>query len=160
MAAEEQRVSLRMAENRDAAFLFSLAPRLADLPRPPWHTAEAMTGFQARFMQATLHPPHQGSITLIAVATDGERRLGYVHAHPSRDGVTDELCGHVAIIAVEAGAEGKGIAGQLMAAAEAWAKVQGWRLLSIDVFAGNERAIDFYERGGFKFESIRLVKPL
>ena len=49
-------------------------------------------------MQATLCPPQRGALTLIAVEVGNGRRLGYVHAHPSRDGVTDEPCGHVAII--------------------------------------------------------------
>ncbi len=111
-------------------------------------------------MEAALRSPHPGSITIVAAEAVGGRRLGYMHAHPSRDGVTDEPCGHVAIIALEADAEGQGIAGRLMAEAEAWAKAQGWRLLSIDVFADNRRAVDVYIRGGFRPESIRLVKPL
>jgi GNAT superfamily N-acetyltransferase len=148
-----------MADEADTAFLFALAPRLAGVPRPPWHTAEAMTGFQDRFMEATLRPPRDGSLTLVAAAEDG-RRLGYVHAHPSRDSVTDEPCGHVAIIVLEADAEGQGVAGRLMAGAETWARAQGWRLLSIDVFADNRRALDFYVCGGFHPETVRLVKPL
>ena len=47
-----------------------------------------------------------------------------------------------------------------MMEAEAWAKTHGWRLLSIDVFADNRRAVDFYRRAGFRAESIRLVKTL
>jgi len=74
--------------------------------------------------------------------------------------VTDEPCGHVAIIVLESEAEGQGIARRLMAAAEAWATDRGWRLLSIDVFADNRRAVEFYLRTGFQMESIRLVKPL
>lgn len=138
-AATTREVIIREASDADTAFLFSLAPRLAGVPRPPWHTAAAMTGFQDRFMQATLRPPQEGSLTLIATAGDG-RRLGYVHAHLGRDGVTDEPCGHIAIIALEADAEGQGVAGRLMAGADAWARSQGWRLLSIDVFAANQRA--------------------
>ena len=47
-----------------------------------------------------------------------------------------------------------------MDAAEAWARARGYRLLSLDVFADNRRAIDFYGRRGFKRETIRMVKPL
>ena len=111
-------------------------------------------------MAATLCPPLQGSVTLVAEDGESGRRLGYIHAHPSRDGVTAEACGHVAIIVLEADAEGQGIARVLMAEAEEWARAQGWRLLSIDVFADNQRAVDFHVRGGFRPESIRLVKPL
>ena len=152
-------VRIREAGEADTAFLLSLAPRLAGVPRPPWHTPDALAGFQDRLMEATLCPPKEGSLTLIAVAADG-RRLGYVHALPGRDGVTDEPCGHIAIIALEKDAEGQGVAGRLMARAEDWAQANGWRLLSIDVFADNRRALDLYVRGGFRPETIRLVKPL
>ncbi len=158
--APAREVRIRQADSSDTNFLFDLAPRLAGVPRPPWHTPEAMTGFQNRFMDATLRQTQQNSLTLIALDAGNERRLGYVHAHPSRDGVSDEPCGHVAIIALEADAEGQGIAVRLMTEAEAWAKAQGWRLLSIDVFAANQRAVDFYVRSGFLPETIRLVKPL
>jgi ribosomal protein S18 acetylase RimI-like enzyme len=47
-----------------------------------------------------------------------------------------------------------------MAAAEDWARGRGYRLLSLDVFADNRRAVDFYRRGGFKTETRRMVKPL
>ncbi len=159
LAATPREVIIREASDADTDFLFSLAPRLAGVPRPPWQTTDAMTGFQDRFMQATLRPPQEESLTLVAIGGDG-RRLGYVHAHASRDGVTDEPCGHVAIIALEADAEGQGVAGRLMAGAEAWGRAQNWRLLSIDVFAANCHALDFYVRGGFHPETVRLVKPL
>ena len=125
MTDRKQEVYLRRADDEDVAFLFSLAPRLAGVPRSPWHTAEAMMSFQERFMEATLRPPQQSSVTSVAVGAGDGRRLGYIHAHPSRDGVSDEPCGHVAIIALEADAEGQGIAGQLMAEAEVWARAQG-----------------------------------
>jgi GNAT superfamily N-acetyltransferase len=160
MTALRQEFHIRPANETDAAYLFELAPRLAGVPRPAWHSAEAMAEFQDRFMKATLHPPQDGSITLVATAAGDGRRLGYIHAHPSKDGVTDEPCGYVALIALDEAAEGLGIAGGLMAEAEAWARAQGWRFLSLDVFAGNKRAINFYTRGGFQPETIRLVKPL
>ena len=47
-----------------------------------------------------------------------------------------------------------------MAEAETWARSCGYRFLSLDVYADNKRAIDFYTSGGFKSETIRLVKPL
>ncbi len=47
-----------------------------------------------------------------------------------------------------------------MQRAELWAKAQGYRLLSLDAFADNHRALAFYLRGGFSPETTRLVKPL
>lgn len=152
-------VEVRDATAADRDFLFGLAPRLAGVPRPDWHDAGAMAAFQDRFMAATLGKPAEGALTLVA-ASGGGQRLGYVHARPGRDGVTDEPCGHVAIIALAEEVEGLGAAGKLMARAEDWARARGHRLLSLDVFATNRRALDFYARGGFRPETIRLVKPL
>lgn len=90
----------------------------------------------------------------------GGPRLGYIHLQPGRDGVTDEPCGYVAVLALVEEAEGQGVAALLMAQAEAWARAQGYRFLSLDVFADNVRAIDVYTRGGFGAETVRMVKPL
>ena len=103
--------------------------------------------------------PADGSETLIACAADG-RRLGYIHLRPAKDGVTDEPCGYVALLATTPEAEGTGVAARLMGAAEEWARGCGYRLLSLDVFADNKRAIEFYERRGFRSETFRMVKPL
>lgn len=110
-------------------------------------------------MASTLEPTAANALTLIASSPD-KTALGYVHLQPGRDGVTDEACGHVAIIAVTEDAEGKGVARLLIAQAEEWARRQGYRLLSLDVFADNNRAVSFYAREGFVAESIRMVKPL
>ncbi len=119
-----------------------------------------MEGFQDRYMAATFSPAElEGASTLIAEAADG-RRLGYIHVRPGKDGVSDEPCGYISLLALDKGAEGTGVARRLMAAAEDWARARGYRLLSLDVFADNRRAIDFYRRGGFKRETIRMVKPL
>ena len=103
--------------------------------------------------------PIEGASTVIACAEDG-RRLGYIHLRPGKDGVTDEPCGYISLLATTTEAEGTGAATRLMQAAEDWARRRGYRLLSLDVFADNRRAVDFYRRGGFKTETRRMVKPL
>lgn len=118
-----------------------------------------MEHFQATFMSATLNQPANNSRTLIAVS-ETDTPLGYIHVKPGTDGVTGEPCGYVAILAVTEEAEGKGIARLLMRSAEDWSREMGYRFLSLDVFADNRRAADFYDSGGFRPESIRMVKPL
>jgi GNAT superfamily N-acetyltransferase len=88
------------------------------------------------------------------------RRLGYIHLRPAKDGVTDEPCGYISLLATTPEAEGTGVARHLIGAAEGWARGHGYRLLSLDVFADNTRAIEFYERRGFRPETFRMVKPL
>lgn len=153
-------IEIRPAEPSDMDFVTSLSPRLANVPGPAWHTIEAMEGFQNRYMSLTFASTAlEGSRTLIAWSTDG-RRLGYIHMRPGKDGVTDEPCGYVSLLALGKEAEGTGVARLLMAEAETWARGRGYRFLSLDVYADNKRAVDFYTNGGFRPETIRLVKPL
>ncbi|MBN9086637.1 MAG: GNAT family N-acetyltransferase [Reyranella sp.] len=151
-------IILRRAAADDRSFIDGLSPRLSGVPRPPWHDLAAMEGFQDRHMVASFAPV-DGAETLIACAEDG-RRLGYIHLRPARDGVTDEPCGYVSLLATTPEAEGMGVAHRLMGAAEDWARSRGYRLLSLDVFADNRRAVEFYERRGFRSETFRMVKPL
>lgn len=151
-------ISLRPATADDRAFIDSLSPRLSGVPRPAWHDLTAMERFQDRHM-ITSFASTEGSSTLIAYAEDG-RRLGYIHLRPDKDGVTDEPCGHIALLATTKEAEGSGVATRLITAAEEWARGRGYRLISLDVFADNRRAVNFYRRGGFKTETHRMVKPL
>ena len=151
-------VTLRPATADDRAFIESLSSRLSSVPRPAWHDLAAMESFQDRHMAASFTPV-EGASTFVACAEDG-RRLGYIHLRPSKDGVTDEPCGYISLLATTKEAEGSGVATRLMTAAEDWARGRGYRLLSLDVFADNRRAVDFYRRGGFKTETRRMVKPL
>jgi GNAT superfamily N-acetyltransferase len=151
-------ITLRAAADDDRTFIDGLSPRLSGVTRPAWHDLAAMEGFQDRHMAASFAPV-DGAATLIACAEDG-RRLGYIHLRPARDGVTDEPCGYVSLLATTEEAEGLGVAHRLMGAAEDWARGRGYRLLSLDVFADNRRAVDFYERRGFRSETFRMVKPL
>ena len=151
-------ITLRPAVDDDRAFIDGLSARLSAVPRPPWHDLTAMEGFQDRHMAASFAPV-EGAATLIAWDGNG-RRLGYIHLRPARDGVTDEPCGYVSLLATTREAEGMGVAQRLMGAAEDWARGRGYRLLSLDVFADNKRAVEFYQRRGFRPETFRMVKPL
>jgi ribosomal protein S18 acetylase RimI-like enzyme len=151
-------LTLRPATADDRPFIDSLSPRLSGVPRPDWHDLAAMEHFQDRYMAASFVPV-EGATTLIACGAEG-KRLGYIHLQPGKDGVTDEPCGYIPLLATTKEAEGSRVATRLMAAAEEWARGRGYRLLSLDVFADNRRAVDFYRRRGFKTETRRMVKPL
>jgi GNAT superfamily N-acetyltransferase len=154
-----QAIELRTARPEDRDFLLSLSPRLSGVPGPAWHDLKAMEGFQDRYMASTFSAVDAAAQTLVAWSHQGER-LGYIHMRPFKDGVTDEPCGYVSLLALAEGAEGHGIAHQLMQEAETWARAQGYRFLALDVFADNRHAVEFYERRGFQTETLRMVKPL
>ena len=86
--------------------------------------------------------------------------LGFVHLHSAIDFFTGERHGHVSDIVVTAEAEGGGVGQALMAAAEAWARSLGYRLLSLHVFEANARARAFYERLGYRPDIVKLIKAL
>ena len=44
--------------------------------------------------------------------------------------------------------------------AETWARERGMREVVLDVFAGNRRAIAFYERCGYAVDHHRMAKPV
>jgi GNAT superfamily N-acetyltransferase len=154
-----QAIELRTARAEDRDFLLSLSPRLAGVPGPTWHDLAAMEGFQDRYMKATFDSVDPAAQTLVAWSADG-KRLGYIHMRPFKDGVTDEPCGYVSLLALVEEAEGKGIAHRMMHAAESWARARGYRFLCLDVFADNRHAVEVYERRGFQTETLRMVKPL
>jgi len=154
-----QAIELRTARPEDRDFLHSLSPRLSGVPGPAWHDLKAMEGFQERYMAATFAAVDPAAQTLVAWSAEG-KRLGYIHMRPFKDGVTDEPCGYVSLLALAEDAEGRGIAHLMMQAAETWARAKGYRFLCLDVFADNRHAVEFYERRGFQTETLRMVKPL
>lgn len=152
-------IHIRPADEQDRDFLFSLAPRLAEVADLPWHEAQDLIAFQHRYMKAAFARPKSETVTLVAEKTSGER-LGYVHAEAATDSVTLEPCGYVTVLALTKEAEGQGVADRLMAGVERWAGDMGFRLLGLDVFANNRRARAFYRRLGYQEDSLRLTKQL
>lgn len=150
---------IRDAVEEDLPFLYGLAPRLAGAARLPWRDPAEVLDFQNGYMKAALEAPAAGAVTLVAVDDRG-RRLGFLHAEPARDSIGEADCGYISLLAVEKEAEGRGIAQRLMEAAEVWARGKGFRFLSLEVFAGNDRAREFYDRCGYRAESLRMLKPV
>ena len=153
-------VTIRHAMAEDLPFCHNLAFRLAEVARLPWREQAEVDDFQRRYMRSALKiPPAAGSAIFLATEQNGEQ-LGFLHVEPAPDSITGEPCGYVSLLAVAEGAEGRGVAQALMLAAERWARSSGWRFLSLDDFANNERGRTFYERQGFRPETLRLYKPV
>jgi ribosomal protein S18 acetylase RimI-like enzyme len=152
-------IIIRAATQADHPFIFSLSTRLAMVAQLPGRKEAELQAFQDRHMQIALKAPTEGAITLVAAMPSGPV-LGFIHLEPSPDPVTAAPAGYVSMIAVVPEAEGQGIARQLMTAAEDWAREQGYRCLSLDVFASNDRARRFYDLLGYDEDSVKLYKLL
>ncbi len=152
-------VRIRPAGLEDSDWIIALAPRLHDFGPPPWRERaamdEAVKEDQARLL-ANLAP---GSAIFAAINADGNP-LGFVTLRTDRDYFTGEPAGHVVDIVVAREAEGRGVGRALLAAAERWAKEAGYPWLTLNVFAGNERARRVYEQAGYQVEWTRMLKPL
>lgn len=74
--------------------------------------------------------------------------------------LTSRSRGHVATIVVTESYRGRGIGGELMSAAEAYAKENGAEDIKLEVMAFNSDALDFYRELGYGSFSFRLYKSL
>lgn len=143
----------------DEAFVLRLTDRMADSPMPPWRSRGEIVGGTHALLRAVLHRDRDDGILLVAEESGGGT-LGCVLVMTRIDEFVGQHHAHVVVIAVAQMAEGRGIAGALMAAAEAWARDEGLRLVVVDVFERNHHAFGFCEHLGYSTETRRLVKSL
>jgi GNAT superfamily N-acetyltransferase len=158
MAAQHTAVGVRAADSGDAPFIAGLAGRLAEASRLPWLPVEATDRFAAagceEAVQAIGRPGHG---VLIAADAAG-RRLGFVHVCVDNSVFTGEQVGYVSTVVVAA--PGAGVGRRLMDSAEEWARQQGCRLMTLEVFGRNTVARAVYQRLGYQEQTLKLAKPL
>jgi len=157
-SATARALRVRSARASDRPFVLDTAARLADFGPPAWRTPQELVEGEARTLRDFFESPDDGSRLLIA--EHGERRVGFALVEELRDYFSLERHGHVGILAVTAGAEGHGVGGALLRAAEAWARDRGFRTLTLNVFSGNRHARDVYEHMGFEEDTVKYVKQI
>ena len=147
---------VRGARGTDRTFVLETAARLAAFGPPQWRTAEEVVEGEARTLRDFFESADDGSRLLIVEA--GDQRLGFALLEELRDYFTLERHGHVGILAVTSAAEGRGAAGALIRAAEAWARERGYRTLTLNVFNSNHHARAVYEHLGFEPDTVKYIK--
>lgn len=155
-------LQIRPATAADESILRRLAQRLAETGMPPWRDPDKMAAFHERSTEQIVHSAeqwHYHEMVLVAEAAV-EGVLGFIHLLGDRSGLTGEPQGYISALAVAAEAEGRGVGRALLAAAEAWARKRGFRMLTLDTFGANWRAREFYAWLGFQEETLKLVKVL
>ncbi|HEY3204595.1 MAG TPA: GNAT family N-acetyltransferase [Thermoanaerobaculia bacterium] len=157
MGADDIRIRAGVPQDLDR--LKVIAARLSAFGPPPWRRGEdiveAEVGTLRRFFAGT----SRDSALLVAESREGVA-LGFVYLETLTDYFTGQKHGHIGILAVGNEAEGKGVGGRLLDASEGWARSQGYRLLTLNVFDGNRRARAVYEHLGYMPETLRYVKTL
>lgn len=151
-------ISIRNATKDDYDFIFSLSEMLATQAKLGWHSEETLIRFQDRYIEETLEET-EGNIATFIAEVDGQP-AGFIHMHEGTDELSLESITHVPLLAVSPSIQGKGLGQLLMKEAEAWAKSKGHRLVHLEVFANNVEARAFYQKQGFREETLILVKPL
>src|SRR4051812_27047129 len=144
----EHGMRVRGARGSDRTFVLETAARLAAFGPPSWRTADEIIEGEARTLRDFFESSDEASRLLVVEA--GDQRLGFALLEELRDYFTLERHGHIGILAVVEGAEGRGAGGALIRAAEAWAHDRGYRTLTLNVFSGNSHAREVYEHLGFE----------
>jgi GNAT superfamily N-acetyltransferase len=153
------KIGVRPAREDDRDFILALVPRLMEFGPPPWYDAARNVATDLETIGGILREMPEGTAVLVAEDERGSR-LGFIHLDSRVDYFTREEVGHVSDVVVAPEAEGCGAGRALMAAGEEWARGRGYRLLTLNAFAKNERARRLYERLGFGEDTVKYVKEL
>jgi ribosomal protein S18 acetylase RimI-like enzyme len=150
---------VRPARPSDRTFILGITPRLAQgFELPPWRTAREVVQAESAALENALRPGTERAVLLVAEDTEGEPG-GYVYVDVETD-YFGRTHAHIEILAVSSAAEGRGAGRTLVEAAEGWARSEGIDLITLNVFADNQRARTLYERLGYAPETLHYVKPL
>lgn len=150
---------IRPATAADETFVLATAARLADFELPPWRAGAEIVGAEQAVLAARFAAGERLTDVLLAEA-DGGPPLGFVYLERLTDYFDGGDHGHVSMLAIAPGAEGRGVGTALMAAAEVWACERGLPYLTLNVFALNRRARALYERLGYQPDTVKYRKPL
>jgi ribosomal protein S18 acetylase RimI-like enzyme len=150
-------VAIRPFTDEDRPFLARVAPRMhPGRTASPRDTTSLNRFFSDLGDRTFLTKPGAQAF----VATIDGQSCGVVSFYPDKDYFTDHARAYVDNLAVAQDVEGKGVGRALLDYVERWAREHGYREVVLDVFAGNQRAIAFYERQGYRPDHIRMAKPL
>jgi ribosomal protein S18 acetylase RimI-like enzyme len=76
------------------------------------------------------------------------------------DQVSGERYAHIFLIFVCPQHRRQGVGQELMQIAENWAKARGDRQIGLQVFIGNQPALNLYQRLGYQAKSLSMIKSL
>jgi GNAT superfamily N-acetyltransferase len=153
------RIVVREAQPADRTAILGMVPRLRAFGSVPLRAASALDAGEQRTVNTFFDSPREGSVLYVAEQTAGVV-AGAAYAERMKDYFTEEIHGHLGILMVARSAEGHGVGRALVIAIEQWALAGGFRFLTLNVFAGNQHAREFYERAAYKPDIVRYFKPL
>lgn len=150
-------IRVRSFTASDQDFVLSLAPRLTIGMRPWRDQAMWLKAVKGWLVESIARQEDKGAV-FIAEDESGER-LGFATVSASEH-FTSQPQAYIGELATSDAAEGRGAGRALVAACEAWAREQGFTLITLTTGAGNERALGFYRRLGYVDEDVTLARRL
>ena len=159
MSEDSDRIFVRPATEADRTFVLGLVPRLRAFGPSPLRPPEALDGAERRTLERAFDALPDGATLLIGEHPQ-EGPLGIAYVETGTDYFTRESHGHLAILVVDESGEGRGVASALLEATERWAADQGYRFVTLNVFAQNARARAAYEKAGYTPDIVRYLKEL
>jgi GNAT superfamily N-acetyltransferase len=153
---------VRTGSAADRDFVIDTARRFAAFGPPSWRPALEVVGGEVRCLDDFFDGRLKGPPSPPGFGEAGASGLclGFAFLEPAIDYFSGDRHGHVGMIAVTEAAEGRGAGAALMRAAEDWARTCGYAKLTLNVFEGNHRARQMYERFGYQVETVRYVKVI
>lgn len=139
--------------------LLDLTRRLALFDPPAWRTREEIIAADHPILVGALRHPSPETSIIVAEEPPGTI-AGYVFSTTKQDYFTGRDHAHIEVLTVAESAEGRGLGRALLEAAEAWARSRGYPLITLNVFAVNQRARAVYARNGYGEETVHYLKPL
>jgi ribosomal protein S18 acetylase RimI-like enzyme len=151
------RVRVRLYTSTDHTFIINLAPRLL-IGAAPWIDPERMLEAAQQWIEGSIARHGGDAMVFVAEGTNGER-LGFASVSRAQH-FTGTQQAYIGELAVDEAVEGQGAGKALVRACEHWAREQGYAQIVLETGFANERGRHFYERLGFKEESVKLVQVL
>ena len=149
---------IRDANREDGEAMLALMPRLAAFNVPEGRDPDDLWRDDAKLMRRWI-AGEEDCLVHVAEANDGGI-VGVTLTRLRREALSGAPSAHLEAIAVDAAAEGKGIAGALLKKTEESARMHGAETLTLHVISTNSRAISFYEHKGYFGEMLRYIKDL
>lgn len=154
-------IRIRDARPSDRAPILALVPRLRAFGAGALRPAADLDRAEAEVLARVVTTLPDGATLLVAERRTPETEVvGVAYAETATDYFTREQHGHLAILSVAESVERQGVGRALLDAVEAWARARGHRFITLNVFAGNDRARHVYERAGYAPDTIRYAKEL
>jgi len=154
-------IAIRPARGDDREQVLALAPRLTE-GAAPWRVQDAVLTAATGWLDTSLDAALAGSAAMYVacVATDDSatpsRVVGVLSVSHNRHFTGDDDA-YIGELAVAPDAVRTGVGRQLVRAAEAWARQEGLRRVSLHTGAANATARAFYGALGFREEDVRLT---